>query len=305
MTSLTENNWMKAREFMEHRARPLEKSLFAYHFSGGDAGDVLSELTCYQNEDGGFGNALEPDFRIPASSVLATTVALQTLWELEIGSDNALVQGAMRYLVSTYDNEHDAWPFIPAFDEQVAHAPWWQYNPDLTLYLDNPRPEIARYYLDYADLTPDGQARALYETVSQRVASLDELEFHALFCYLRLLDSRALDDADRQQLSATLEPLVLKNVVADSAEWSAYTLKPLSVVTAPDSPFAHLFPDAIEENLEFEIASQGDDGAWSPPWSWAESFPEIWPQARQDWQGVLTLNTLKTLSNFGRLPASV
>jgi hypothetical protein len=45
--------------------RPLEKALCMERFSGGDRHDILNELVKFQNGDGGFGNGMEPDFRLP------------------------------------------------------------------------------------------------------------------------------------------------------------------------------------------------------------------------------------------------
>ena len=40
----------------------------------------------FQNDDGGFGRALEPDFRLPASSAIATAVGFQYLREAGVAS---------------------------------------------------------------------------------------------------------------------------------------------------------------------------------------------------------------------------
>ena len=60
--------------------------------------------------------------------------------------------------------------------------------------------------------------------------------------------------------------------------------------------------------LHFEDGSAADvvreqttDGSWAPTWSWADEFPDVWPVARREWQGVLTLDALRTLRAFGRL----
>ena len=46
--------------------------------------------------------------------------------------------------------------------------------------------------------------------------------------------------------------------------------------------------------------NQGEDGAWEPNWSWYQ-FEEVWPSAKEEWKGVLTLNALRTLRNFDRI----
>ena len=62
--------------------RPLEQQLYRYHFDGGTAAEVITELARFQNADGGFGHGLEPDLRLAGSSVIATTVALQRCREI-------------------------------------------------------------------------------------------------------------------------------------------------------------------------------------------------------------------------------
>ena len=63
MTQILES----AETFILNNARLLERNLFAFHFQGGHGQKVLSALLAYQNQDGGFGNALEPDKRTMTS----------------------------------------------------------------------------------------------------------------------------------------------------------------------------------------------------------------------------------------------
>jgi hypothetical protein len=63
MTQILES----AQTFILSNARLLERHLFAYLFQGGDRQKALTALLAYQNEDGGFGNALEPDKRTKTS----------------------------------------------------------------------------------------------------------------------------------------------------------------------------------------------------------------------------------------------
>ena len=51
----------KAREFMYRNARPLDLARFQYHFENGSKEAVINALSYYQNEDGGFGHAVEAD----------------------------------------------------------------------------------------------------------------------------------------------------------------------------------------------------------------------------------------------------
>ena len=57
----------KAREFIYRNARPLDLARFQYHFENGSKEAVMSALSYYQNADGGFGSAVEPDCWNPNS----------------------------------------------------------------------------------------------------------------------------------------------------------------------------------------------------------------------------------------------
>src|SRR5690349_9511899 len=75
----------RATDFIWRNARLLERHLFAYHTAQGSADQVRAALRAYQNADGGFGNALEPDKRCPASQPIDAEMALRVL--AEIGGD--------------------------------------------------------------------------------------------------------------------------------------------------------------------------------------------------------------------------
>src|SRR5712691_7784769 len=65
--------------FLLNQARLLERRLFATCFLGQPAAGVVDALRGYQNEDGGFGHALEPDKRCPASLPIDVETAFQAL----------------------------------------------------------------------------------------------------------------------------------------------------------------------------------------------------------------------------------
>ena len=65
--------------FLLNQARLLERRLFATCFLGQPAARVVDALRGYQNDDGGFGHALEPDKRCPASLPVDVETAFQAL----------------------------------------------------------------------------------------------------------------------------------------------------------------------------------------------------------------------------------
>ena len=88
MKTLSRVAFDRALDFVKAQARPLDRALFEHRFEGAAAERVIAELARFQNDDGGFGHALEPDLRTPTSSALATELGLRTLEELGCASDH-------------------------------------------------------------------------------------------------------------------------------------------------------------------------------------------------------------------------
>src|SRR5580658_10368798 len=87
----------KARDFILRNARLLERRRFAAEFEGGPAAAVVTALAAYRNADGGFGAALEPDKRDPASQPVDVQFALETM-DAVGAFDRGLALGACDFL---------------------------------------------------------------------------------------------------------------------------------------------------------------------------------------------------------------
>lgn len=77
-------NFNKAKEFIYKNARPLDFARWQFLFEDGSRENVLSILKMYQNEDGGFGHALEADCWNPDSSPVQTWAATQIIREVDL-----------------------------------------------------------------------------------------------------------------------------------------------------------------------------------------------------------------------------
>ena len=66
-------------QFLHGHARLLEMRLFGSLFERAPAPGVVDALRPYQNDDGGFGHALEPDIRCPASLPIYVETAFQVM----------------------------------------------------------------------------------------------------------------------------------------------------------------------------------------------------------------------------------
>jgi hypothetical protein len=295
----------RAAAFLAEKARPLERS--TWDWIQGEAGPeaVREALAAYQRSDGGFGRALEPDIQAEGSSVYATTVALQTLADLNAPAEDPMVQRTMGYLTSQYDAEQAAWPMVPSDLDSAPHAPWWEPEAQLGGRLINPRAEILAYGLRWPGALPEAtQSELLRDTLDLLEARTEEIEQHELLCALRLLRAPGLAEGHRSRLTAPLQAAVLRLVASDGAAWSEYGLQPIWVAEAPDLPFAEVLAGPIEANLDWLIEQQEPSGAWSPAWDWSFVDAAAWARAKRAWQGILTLKTLRALRAYGRLPVA-
>src|SRR6266545_2506925 len=113
-----------AEQYILSNARVLERHRFAMLFRGGDPQQVVAALMPYRNEDGGFGNALEPDGRGPGSQPAATLAACTFLDEAgELGGE--LGRRVCDYL-QAISTEDGGLPFVHPNIEGYPRAPWWQ-----------------------------------------------------------------------------------------------------------------------------------------------------------------------------------
>lgn len=305
MIKLSKNDINKAKIFIMNQGRPLEQALCRYYFNGGSKEAILAELETFQNVDGGFGNALEPDLRAPESSVLCTTFALDILSDLGFSIDEEIVGKSLNYLMRTYDEGTQAWRYLPDTTDTSPHAPWWnQDGLEKTFghFLENPRVKICGYLFHYQELTSQEFRNDLLNRVLTHMeATGDKISGDTLLCYLYLFQCRNLPSSAKQCLGHKLERIIPASVEMDRSKWREYCLKPIAVVKSPSSPFLPLIAQAFETSLEYEIQNQEEDGSWLPFWSWDGAYPEDWRVAKNEWSAILTLDVLKVLEAFGRI----
>jgi hypothetical protein len=240
---LSRTQFARAREYLLTSARPLEAAIFRYRFEEGDPDPIYAELAKFQNADGGFGHALEPDLRTEASSVLATTSALQRLRMLHAPAQHPLVNGAVRYLEATFDPSLQSWPLVPPAAEDAPHAPWWNQEGlagRFGNFAVNPRAEVLGYLYEFAD-EPDTTAMSLRETLTpvvfqHLVDHTEKLSGDEFLCCQRLIESPGLSNQVSVDLQRWLLRVADTAVATDPATWNGYVLYPLQAAPNRAAP---------------------------------------------------------------------
>lgn len=310
MKQLSREAFNRARVFLKAQARPLDRALFEHRFEDAPAQRVLEELARYQNDDGGFGHALEPDVRTPSSSALATGIGLTILRELECSAQHRMGTQAVQFLRETFDEKAQIWRVIPRDANDYPHAPWW-HDEEGSLartfddFLVIPRAQIVGLLHDYSALVPTKWLDNLAEATVTNIESLADDAFagggDTLRYALDLAETEALPQHLKDRLTPRLRELADQIVCRDPQDWSGYCPTPLKIAPSPGSIVEDVLGEDLQRNLDYVIDQQTAEGTWEPTWTWGDFYPEAWEQARLEWRGHLTLETLTTLRAFGRI----
>jgi hypothetical protein len=311
MKQLSREAFARARQFLMLHGRPLERALFGHRFERAPVEGVLDELARFQNEDGGFGRALEPDSRTLSSSALATGIGLQMLRELDCLADHPMVRKAVTYLTTTYDEAVQGWRAVSPDTNSFPHAPWWHdENGSLAQLFDGfriiPRALIVSSLHHFSTLVPPGWLDEVTEKTVRYIETVELLGEGGgsdLQYAISLAEAKNLPPHYAKRLEARIREAIPAVVVRDSTRWDSYCITPLRIVASPQSLGADLIQDELQRHLDYQITRQTPEGSWDPVWSWEGTYPEAWAEAKQEWRGHLTLEALTQLNSFGRTEA--
>lgn len=303
MQKLLKNQVSKAEEYISTNCRPLEQARFNYLFKNGNTNQVIEELKKFQNPDGGFGNGLEPDFLLPESSPLASSLAFQFLDEIAKPDENVLKK-AIQYFESSFVKDRHGWFAVPKEVNSYPHAVWWNWDSEKrqTAIDDswgNPSAEIIGYLWKFQGYVVKLDIKELAKhAIDYWNGKTDFESEHEAYCFVRLY--KHLSPELAQQLEKTLIDATKKLVSLDPTSWSKYTPQPLHFASSPDFFLYETVKDAIGTNLDYLINSINDNGVWSPNWTWHQYETE-WSQSKVKWEGILTIQNLKTLAAYDRI----
>jgi hypothetical protein len=285
-----------ADRFLLNNARLLERRLFATCFLGQPGQHVVDALRGYQNDDGGFGHALEPDVRCPASLPIFVEMAFQPLATVG-AADDEMVRRACDFLARTADEAGAggavalAVPVIEQFPRAV-HWSEWTYQPGF-----NPTAGLVSLLYQLGIDHPWREAGAAWCWQQLDSGNLPT-EVHAVketLVFLEHTPERARAEKHAAALVANLANDSMFHLDPDAP---GYGLTPLDLAPLATSRWRSLFPaDVIEGHLDGLARAQQEDGGW--PISWDPPSEG----AKCEWRGIVTFGALRTLTSYGRLEA--
>ncbi len=286
-----------AIKYVSENARPLELAVYKYFFENGSNQAVIDELAKFQNTDGGFGNALEPDFFNPNSSPIATNDAIITLYRVNALDKNSdIVKEIVRYLEThdSFDEDKKRWLFAIDSNKDYPHAIWWEKKGD-GISNFNPSISLATFLICY------GKRTSLYEKIIREgfayLESTDKISGDELNCFLlayELLKSNDINDAiDLKVFKCLLCKAVENSICRDTEKYG------VEYVPLPSSIFCGIYLDFITPEIKPLIEAEKDilgklqmkDGGFDITWKWYSTYPEF-EQARAWWRPRITIEKL-------------
>ena len=304
---LEPDEYKQIRTWMYRNARPLELARWQYHFENGNAKPVLETLAHFQNEDGGFGNALEPDLWNPASSPYVTEMAIDVFRELDLyDPSHPMVKKALEFLDSGAYFGETGWLFTIPSNSDHPHAPWWTYSEETNRQNGYHTTGGLTGYILRCDVAAGGlyhKALSVADGMMDKLLSDGTLDIHevrACGTFLNDVIKAGLENRfDVATLRTRLCALVNASIERDPAKWPFYSMRPTQFIDSKKNPFYPGNEAIVETEMDVLLSSRNQEGVWNITWKW-EEYPREFAISERWWQGYWAIRNLLFLRQFGR-----
>lgn len=305
------NTFEKAGNFIYRNARPLDLARWQYHFEGGSREVVLNALAAYQNEDGGFGHALEADCFNPNSSPIQTWAATEILREAGVTDPkNPMIQKILRYLESgaDFDDLQKQWLNTVPSNNEYPCAVWWKYDDEKGSRFEyNPTACLAGFAIKYAEADS-----SLYQMACEIAKQAAEWflakapfqEMHVTSCFIHLYEycsEAGVQLFDMEAFFHKLTEQVNCNICKDTEKWrTGYCAFPSNFISSKNSPFYAENAEWVDAESRHIKENQLPDGSFVVPWQWCNEYKE-YEIAVNWWKSDLIIKKMRHLREFDRI----
>jgi hypothetical protein len=288
-----------AETFVWLSGRLIERLRFAFLFRGGNRERAIAALRPYQNPDGGFGEALEPDFRGPVSQPVTAHQALEVLDELD-AFDNPMVPSVCDYIASISTPEGGA-PTVLTDVTKYPHPWWWEPSEGTPPASLLPTASIAGLLHKHRVGHPwlERATSFCWQAIDAFAGRPPRFGHQYLIRSVLVFLDHVPDRARAEQVAAELGRQALeRGSIALDPGTEGEVHFPLDFAPVPTTLARKWFDDAlIERHLDALVEAQQADGGWTVNWS-------VWtPITGLEWRAWQTVRRLKTLRAYGRFSA--
>lgn len=249
----------RALNYLREHGRAVDAAWLGVVLGEGAQDDLIQALEGFQNPDGGFGQAFEPDIASPLSQPFAVRLAMHVIESAVLPTTLPMVRSLETWLVDTQDTD-GCWRLPPALSDHPL-APWfagWTFpslNPALCLAGARKRLKIG---------TVDTQERVV--RLFDQFASPEEAEtgeFYSVLPYAEYVPW-VTELSDGPYLDALVRGIE-RRATSGEYEDAGHFFEHAGPATGPVA--ARLPEDLIREHLARLAAKQEEDGGWPTPYA--------------------------------------
>lgn len=316
---IEKEDFKQIREWMYRNARNVELCMWQYVFEQGTAECVLDALSHYQNDDGGFGHAIEADNWNPNSTPIATHHVLKTCKLLGIQQwKHPIFENIMRYLESMKDFMPCGWCFCVPSNDSYPHAPWWNYSEE-----ENQREYfgitagLSGFILEYGKTSSDIYEKAislaiqLLDVMEQDIQYGDMglaefIELVEVCEQLKIKGEKRFEQKDILGIKQILRKKVTSAIEHDTEKWKYYGVRPSNFIIAPEGDYYMDNKDIMQAEIDYLLNTRPQDDVWGITWTWFEHMDRYASQfalSETWWKGYKAVEKMILLRNFGVVTA--
>ena len=280
----------KILPLVKDKGRLLDYYLIKSLFGNKDI-EIINELKKFQNKDGGFGHGLEPDVRMPNSSVVATNVAIKALdFVKDKKLKEPMIKDIVSYLESVYDPKRKGFNMVSKEVDDYPHAVWWNYQDlEKNFPYGNPDPEVVGFLYKNRKHLKTLNISSLINSVIKHVIS-DNFKtggMHQLMSVLYFY--KRVDQDVKNLIHDRLHEVVSHEFDESTGEWQYYGLEPYKIyVIEPHFLNAHL--EELGRNLSYNLEKVSTLTV-KPNWKW-DQYDDVFEEIKHEWTGHLYFDLL-------------
>lgn len=278
---------------IEEKGKPIDVLLIQNIFENNEK-DLIAELRTYQNEDNGLGHALEPDIRMPYSSVAATNHGLVILEQIKNKKlKEEFCSELVTYYESVYNVELERFLMVDEKVEEFPHAVWWTYKDiEKNFVFGNPDPEVIGFLYQYRKYVKKLDVNGLINKVIDFVNSkeFEKAEMHILLSISRFY--KRVDGDIKNLIKDRLIRQISIQIQKEIDNWDGYSFEPYKVyVIAYDL----LGGSQIELNNNLQhILNKVENLDVEVTWKWY-LYEDEFEKVKNDWLGYIYFEMIKAL----------
>jgi len=288
---LNNSQYETIKKWMYKNARPLDLARWQFHFEKVTNENVVNALSAYQNEDGGFGHALEPDCWNPNSSPIQIQFAMEILREIVFDDlASPIIQNIVRYLDSGKNFCNNKWECEIESNNDYPHASWWQWKAPI-FHSYNPTAFLAGFMLRHSKPGSDAYEKAeicVKQAAGTFINQTDDEGSHNLHCLLRMYQYCKESGVQNLFDMSAFEKALNKNIQRKLNNIDDY-----SVVSGMNLIFINAYPndELTIKYADYILSKLQHDGAWNIAWDWNE-YSNEWAISKNWWKGHVIINNL-------------